>query len=212
MRTFVKWAAVPTVVLVVAAVMMLSARDKAPELSADLAGDLDLVAASNLELAPIGAGASVVSDAEQIERPAPRRTPTPSRNRGTKAPPPLVVAVSDVGEEGADIAETAVPAVASEEPTLMIPTPDPTAPPAVPRPRPVEPRFPVGMGGTGDAGSGGGIGTIVIRGGRTGGRIGVDDCAIHDRRGAGPAIHIAINQRMPGAPTFPGSSPTFPHR
>ena len=122
--------------------------------------------------------------------------------------------MSDAGERGADVAQTVVPAITKPEGELVVPAPEATAPPAVPRPRPVEPRFPAGR----EPIYGGGEGpvTVVIRGGRSG----IDDCAIHDRarRGGGtPGIHISINQRLPGTTlpgntTFPGGSYSFPRR
>jgi hypothetical protein len=213
-RRILKWAAVPVLVLGVLTVATLARRGEAPALNPDLASDLELVASSTLELAPIVGGATVVSDAE-IERPAARRTPTPTRRRGTKAPPPKVVAVSDAGEQGVDVAQTVVPAVTVPQGELVIPSPEATAPPAVPRPHPVGPRFPAGrepVVGAGEEPTSGVPVTVVIRGGRSG----RDDCAIHDRtRGAG--VHIAINQRIPGTSlpgntTYPGGRYSFPRR
>jgi hypothetical protein len=199
----------------VAAVAVFGTDRTEAVVSADLANDLELVASSSLELAPVGPGASVISATERVEKPAQRLTPSPARTRAPKAPPPEVVAVSEAADEGPTVAETVIAASPADDAELETPAPEAPTPPAVPRPRPVEPRFPVGEGPTAGDGRdgypGGGIGTIVIRGGRTG----RDDCAIHDRRrGSRPAgIHISINQRMPPVnPTFPTSGPTFPRR
>jgi hypothetical protein len=224
-RTVLKWSPLPIAVIAIAAAVAFQTKTADTALPAELANDLDLVAAaSDLELAPMARGATFVSAVEQVEKPAQRLTPSPTRARGTKAPPPEAVAVIEASSEGAAVAETVLPASAVDSGEVRIEAPEPSDLPPVPRPRPVEPRFPVGEGpmdgagaggtrGSGDDGTmgtgrdGGNRGTIVIRGGRTG----RDDCAIHDRRAGRPPVHISINQRSPTR-TFPGTNPTFPRR
>ena len=195
MRTMMKWAAIPALLAAVAC------QDK--PMDSDLAADLALIAGSDLELANAGrAGALVVSPIENVPVPSPRPTPNPSKARGTKAPPPTEVAVDAAAAEPTTTTPELVTVSESETPEAAeIPAPD--APPVV-RPRPVEPRYPVGSGsiyGSGrDEGAGTGGVTVVIRGGRTG----HDPCAIHDRRGRPvPGIGIMINNRIPTGTTFP---------
>lgn len=195
MRAILKWAAIPALLAAVAC------QDKRAD--SDLASDLALVAGSDIELANAGgAGATVVSAIENIPAPAPRKTPNPSKNRGTKAPPPEETMV-DVAAAEPEVSAPEMVTVSISDTPVAAEIPAPEAPPVI-RPRPIEPRYPVGSGsvyGTGrDEGTGIGGVTVVIRGGRTG----RDPCDIHDRngrtaRGAG----ILINTRIPGAGTFP---------
>jgi hypothetical protein len=109
----------------------------------------------------------------------------------------------DVAAAEPDVSAPAVEAVSVSDAPVAAEIPAPDAPPVI-RPRPVEPRYPVGRGsiyGTGrDDGAGAGGVTVVIRGGRTG----RDPCAIHDRNGrTPPGIGILINNRIPTGSTFP---------
>jgi hypothetical protein len=188
------------------AVLAMACQDRQP--ADDLKADLALIAAAQIELAPVGGGTMVVSAVENIPAPSPRVTPTPSKKRAPKMPPPQEVQAE---AESDDVTATALEIVAvapSEEP-VAVEEPAPESAPAV-RPQPIEPRYPIGGGtdrgtgrdrGVGNGGigvGGGGIG-IVIRGGRTG----RDPCAIHDQRGRRPGIGVMINNRVPGVPTFP---------
>ena len=195
MRTILKWVTIPA--LLVAAV---ACQDKATD--SDLASDLALVAGSDIELANAGgAGTMVVSAVENIPAPSPRKTPNPSKNRGTKAPPPEETMVDAAASEPELSVEEMVTVSASNTP-VAAETPAPEAPPVI-RPRPIEPRYPVGSGsvyGSGrDEGAGAGGVTVVIRGGRTG----RDPCAIHDRNGRAGPVGILINSRIPTGSTFP---------
>jgi hypothetical protein len=118
------------------------------------------------------------------------------------------VAVAEASDEETAVAHDLV-AVAPDETPVAAEVPAPDAPPVV-RPRPIEPRYPVGSGGvygTGrDDGIGGGGVTVVIRGGRTG----RDPCLPGERRGGrrGDDLGvigtiISINNRVPGRGTFP---------
>jgi hypothetical protein len=194
-RTILKWAAIPVLVATVAC------QDKKAD--SDLASDLALVAGSDIELANAGgASVAVVSAVENIPAPSPRRTPNPSPNRGTKAPPPQEAMVDVAAAEPTATAPEIVTVSVSDEP-VAAEIPAPEAPPVI-RPHPIEPRYPVGSGsiyGTGrDDGTGGGGVTVVIRGGRTG----RDPCDIHDRNGrTGRGPGVLINPRFPGPGTFP---------
>jgi hypothetical protein len=192
-RAILKWATIPALLAAVAC------QDKRAD--SDLESDLALVAGSDIELANAGgAGVTVVSAVENIPAPSPRKTPNPSKNRGTKAPPPVETEVDLAAAESEVSAPEMVTVSASDTP-VAAETPAPDAPPVI-RPRPVEPRYPVGSGsvyGTGrDEGAGAGGVTVVIRGGRTG----RDPCDIHDRRGRSP-VSIMINNRFPTGSTFP---------
>ena len=195
MRTILKWAAIPALLAAVAC------QDN--EMDSALASDLALITGSDIELANASTtGALVVSAVENIPAPSPRPTPNPTKKRGTKAPPPIETAVDAAAEEPTTFADEMVTVAVSDTP-VAADVPAPEAPPVV-RPRPVEPRYPVGSGsiyGTGrDEGAGTGGVTVVIRGGRTG----RDPCAIHDRNGrpvGGPTI--LINNRIPTGRTFP---------
>lgn len=195
MRTIVKWAAIPALLVAVAC------QDKKAD--SDLASDLALVAGSDIELANAsGPSAVVISAVENIPAPSPRKTPNPSKNRGTKAPPPQETMV-DVAAAEPEVSAPEVVTVAVSETPVAADVPAPDAPPVI-RPRPIEPRYPVGSGsvyGTGrDEGVGIGGVSVVIRGGRTG----RDPCAIHDRNGrpaGGPGV--LINSRIPTSGTFP---------
>jgi hypothetical protein len=190
-RTILKWAAIPALLVAVAC--------QGEKMNSDLASDLALVSGSDLELAnAVSPEALVISPVENIPAPAPRKTPTPSKNRGTKAPPPEEVAVDvAAAEPEATTAEMVTVSVSETPVAAEVPAPD--APPVV-RPQPIEPRYPVGTGavyGRGrDEGTGVGGVTVVIRGGRTG----RDPCAIHDRRGG---VSVMINNRIPTQGTFP---------
>ena len=193
MRTTARWTLIP------AAIAIVACQDRQP--SDGLKEDLALIAASQIELAPGGAGTSVVSAVENIPTPAPAVMPTPSRKRAPKVPPPQEVQADAASGEPTATALEVVTVAPSEDP-VAVEAPAPESAPAV-RPRPIEPRFPVGDGAVFGAGrdrgtGGGGIG-VVIRGGRTGD----DPCAIHDRRGRQPGVGILINDRMPTRPTFP---------
>ena len=166
----------------------------------DLASDLALIKASDIELANAsGAAALIVSPIENVIAPSPRPTPLPTRTRGRKAPPPTEVAADAAASDPTSTALEMI--TVSESPTpeaAEVPAPD--APPVV-RPHPIEPRYPIGSGsnqGTGrDDGTGMGGVTVVIRGGRTG----RDPCVIHPPRSAGG---ILINDRIPRTgTTFP---------
>jgi hypothetical protein len=190
-----KWAAIPVLLAAVAC------QDKTAD--RDLASDLALVAGSDIELANAGGPeAIVVSAVENIPAPSPRPTPTPAKKRGTKAPPPEQTVADVAAETPETVAQEIVTVSVSDTPVAAeVPAPDA---PAVIRPRPIEPRYPVGSGavyGTGrDEGADRGGVTVVIRGGRTG----RDPCAIHDRNGrAAPGAGILINSRVPGSRTFP---------
>ncbi len=205
-RTILKWTAIPALVVAVAC--------QGERVDSDLASDLALVAGSDLELAnAVASGALVISPLENIPTPAPKRTPTPSKNRGTKAPPPQETMV-DVGPTEPEATALEMVTVSASDTPVAAELPAPDAP-AVVRPEPIEPRYPIGIGagpgsgrdeGTGsgrheggargrDEGRIGGV-TVVIRGGRTG----RDPCAIHDRRGG---ASIMINNRIPTQGTFP---------
>ena len=194
MRTILKWVALPALLVAVAC------QDRKAD--DDLASDLALVTGPDIELANGGgAGTMVVSAVENIPAPSPRSTPSPSKKRGTKAPPPDVSIV----EVGATESETTAPEMVTVSPSenpVAAEIPAPEAPPVI-RPQPIEPRYPVGDGsiyGSGrDEGRGTGGVTVVIRGGRTG----RDPCAIHDSRGRGPGVSIMINNRIPTGSTFP---------
>jgi hypothetical protein len=194
-RTMMKWAAIPALFAVVAC------QDK--PIDEGLASDLALIAGSDLELANAsGAGALVISPVENIAVPAPKPTPNPSKARGKKAPPPTEVAVDAAAAEPTTTTPELVTVSESETPDAAE-NPAPDAPPIV-RPRPVEPRYPVGNGSVYGSGRDEGVGqggvTVVIRGGRTG----RDPCDLHDiARRPGPAVGIMINNRIPTGTTFP---------
>lgn len=202
MRTRTRLALIP------AALAMLACQDR--QVSDGLKEDLALIASSQIELAPGGgSGASVVSAVENVLTPAAAITPTPTRKRAPKVPPPLEIQADAGGGEPVATALEVVSVAPSDHP-VAVEAPAPESAPAV-RPRPIEPRFPVGDGavfgagrdrGTGDGPhrgpDGGGIG-VVIRGGRTGD----DPCAIHHPRGGRPGVGILINERVPTRPTFP---------
>jgi hypothetical protein len=193
-RTMMKWAAIPALLLAVAC------QDKAPD--SDLASDLKLITGSDVELANAAAGgATVVSAIENIPAPAPKTSPTPSKKRGHAAPPPEAVMVDAAADEPVTTAPEMVTVSVSDEPVAAeVPAPD--APPVI-RPHPVEPRYPVGSGSVYGSGREEGAGTggrVVIRGGTTGD----DPCAVHDRRGRRrPGVGIVINSPIPGIGTFP---------
>jgi len=197
-RTSRLWTAVPI------ALLALACRDTQP--TDDLASDLALIAAAQIELAPAGGtGATVISEVENVSVPSPRSTSSPTRRRAPKVPPPVEIAVAAPADETSSVAEVVAVAEsdASAGPSATAAEPAPELAPAV-RPRPIEPPAPVGAGtvfGRGDdrGTEGGGIG-VVIRGGRTG----RDPCEIHDRRGGRPGgIGVLINDRVRGRPTFP---------
>jgi hypothetical protein len=202
-----RWALVP------AAALVLGCQDRSP--SEDLQNDLALLDASPIELAPLGgANALVISAAEKVNVPGPRATPSPTRKRAPKAPPP------EMAESAAGVDETVIaPEVVSVSPSdapSAVEDPAPESAPAV-RPQPIEPRYPVGAGtvhgtgrdrGTGTGGIGGVVIGVVIRGGRTG----RDPCLPGERRGTErtngrhgrqPTIGILINDRIPAGTTFP---------
>src|SRR5688500_4880427 len=192
-RTILQWAAIPALLVAVAC--------QGEKVDSDLASDLALVAGSDLELAnAVAPEALVISPVENIPTPAPRMMPTPSKKRGTKAPPPQETMV-DVAAETPEATAPELVTVSVSDTPVAAEVPAPDAPPVI-RPRPVEPRYPVGTGavyGTGrdDGGGLGGV-TVVIRGGRTG----RDPCAIHDRN-TRPGASIMINNRIPTSTTFP---------
>jgi hypothetical protein len=208
-RTILKWTAIPALALAVAC--------GGDDVDSDLASDLALVSGSDLELASTpGPEALIVSPLENIPAPSPRTTPSPSKKRGTKAPPPEQVMVDVAGSAPEATISEMVTVSPSDNPVAAeLPAPD--APPVV-RPQPIEPRYPIGIGGPDGNGSDEGRGngrhegerggrpsgttiggvTVVIRGGRTS----RDPCAIHDRD-ARAGASIMINNRIPTQGTFP---------
>ena len=193
MRTTMRMAAIPALLAAVAC---------QEKIDNDLASDLALIKGSDIELANASAaGAVVVSPIENVAAPSPRPTPNPAKARGTKAPPPTEVAADAAAAEPTATAQEIVTVSESSAPEAAE-SPAPEAPPVV-RPRPVEPRYPIGGGavyGTGrDDGTGTGGVTVVIRGGRTG----RDPCVIHPTRGERPGVGIMINNRIPTGSTFP---------
>jgi hypothetical protein len=206
-RQILRWALVP------GAALALACHDRSP--SEDLRNDLALLDASPIELAPlVGENALVISAAEKVNVPGPKATPSPTRKRAPKAPPPKMAG------SAASVDETVIaPEIVSVSPSdapSAVEDPAPESAPAV-RPQPIEPRYPVGAGtvygsgrdrGTGSGGIGGIVIGVVIRGGRTG----RDPCLPGERRGTGttngrrgrqPTIGILINDRIPAGTTFP---------
>ena len=180
MRTTMKLAIIPALLATVAC------REK---IDGTLASDLALIKASDIELANAsGAASLVVSPIENIPAPSPRPMPTPSKVRGKKAPPPIEVAADVAASEPTSTVEEIVTVAESPAP-VAADTPAPDAPPVV-RPRPIEPRYPIGSGES----------TVVIRGGRTG----RDPCVIHPPRGVDGVL---INDRVPRFPT--GTFPRY---
>jgi hypothetical protein len=145
-RNNAKWALAPVAAILVV-VLGVAAFHTFGRLAAsnDLASDLALVAAADLEMVPSPPRTEVVSPLEggakagRLAAPVPKRKP----GSGPAAPVEVKVQVAEV--------ETPTPVLVT---TTVSASPDPVAAtipastlPPLPRPRPMEPRFPVGDAG-----------------------------------------------------------------
>lgn len=180
----------------------------APGRKADTAGtddfqrDLQLAAATNMDVATPPVSAALLTTLETVPRATPEPAPTikkaPEGDHAVHAEAPTVEAtpVPEVAavEETTPVVETVAPA----------PVPEPITEPVAVAPRPQPVALPAGGVGSGDYGGGGGVlgGGIgvVIRGGGVHG----DRCEIHTRRGG--VYRGPIFVPRPGAPTTGGTS------
>jgi type II secretory pathway pseudopilin PulG len=217
MRQISRWAAAPVAAAIIAVLAVAAFQASSDGQDADeLASDLALVAEAELELAAQNAKAiQVVSAIEAGEK---RRGVTPSTKakRGPKPPAPVEVQVAPQSVETPATAVEMTPVsqtaevVASEAPASDLPP--------LPRPRPIEPRFPTSEGGSVWGGVGDGVvigggsrgGTIIIRGGGSG----HDPCIPRSTGRVAdqiPSAGVLINQRGPNG-VRTSLPTTFPRR